>query len=142
MHTRALRALVRAFACCSVTLVPAAALAGNGFPTYRTSVLDVLGVRGIASAEEGVPIAMRDGTVLNGTLIIPKGAADVKRPALLVQTPYLPQMELEIGKRVEAQLVRDGYVIVVVNDRGTQWSQGSTTGCEERPRTAMTRWNG
>lgn len=138
MNTRACRALLRAFACCSVTLAAAAALAGNGslsnqdqapkgnaFPTFQTSVLDVLGVRGIASAEEGVPIRMRDGTVLNGTLIIPKGAAaDIKRPALLVQTPYLPQMELEIGKRVEAQLVRDGYVIVVVNDRGTQWSQG------------------
>lgn len=138
MNTRAFHALARAFVCCSVTLVTAVALAGDAsqsshdragkdpsFPTYRTSVLDVLGVRGIASAEEGVPITMRDGTVLNGTLIIPKGAsADSKRPALLVQTPYLPQMELAIGKRVEAQLVRDGYVIVVVNDRGTEWSQG------------------
>lgn len=138
MKTHVCRTLLSALLCCPVAFGAATAVAGKmkghtqvqakehlTSPTFRASVLDVLGVRGIARAEEGVPITMRDGVVLNGTLIIPKGAgADSKRPALLVQTPYMPQMELRIGKRVEAQLVRDGYVIVVVNDRGTEWSQG------------------
>jgi predicted acyl esterase len=56
---------------------------------------------------------------------MPNGASSSsKRPAILDQSPYPVQAELTAGRNVLSRLVRKGYVLAVVNDRGTQWSEG------------------
>jgi uncharacterized protein len=87
--------------------------------------LQILGVSRIAHLEQDVLVPLRDGTELTATLVVPDGAsAGSRRPAILDQSPYVPQQELRMGRAVFSRLVRKGYVIVVVNDRGTQWSGG------------------
>lgn len=88
--------------------------------------LDMLQLRGVAHLEEGVLVPLRDGTELMATLIVPNGASpSSRRPTILDQSPYPPALELNMGRRLGLpELVRAGYVLAVVNDRGTQWSQG------------------
>lgn len=94
-------------------------------PAWLQDPLQILGVGQIAHLEEAVLVPLRDGTQLMATLVVPNGAsASSRRPAILDQSPYIPQQELRMGRAVFAPLVREGYVIVVVNDRGTQWSGG------------------
>ena len=99
-------------------------------PTAAASIdalLDRMHVSGRARLDVAVPVALRDGTVLSAIVIVPDGAsATSRRPAILVQTPYTPSFELGIGvdAAVLGELVSQGYVVVVVNVRGTQWSEG------------------
>jgi len=107
----------------------AAALASGQDPAPGSppSVLDVLGVRDAAQLAEAMPVPMRDGAQLIATVVIPNGAsASSKRPAILIQTPYRPEMEAggAVASKLLPRLVREGYVIAIVNDRGTQWSDG------------------
>lgn len=98
---------------------PAAAQDGRANP------LDILHVRGAAHLEEGVLVRLRDGTHLMATLVVPNGASgSSRRPAIIDQSPYPARMEFTGGREVFSRLVREGYVIAVVNDRGTQWSEG------------------
>jgi hypothetical protein len=87
--------------------------------------LDILEVRDIARIEEGVPVTMRDGIQLFAIVITPTqyGSAS-KWPVILIQTPYVAEEELGWGKPLFAQLLREGYVIAIVNVRGSQWSEG------------------
>lgn len=94
-------------------------------PRWLQNPLDILGARKIAHLEQGVWVPLRDGTKLMATLVIPDGAsAHSPRPAILDQSPYPAQAELRMGRAVFSRLIGQGYVIVVVNDRGTQWSEG------------------
>jgi hypothetical protein len=88
--------------------------------------LSVLGVEGLAELVSVVPVPMRDGVNLSAHLIIPKGGAAQKHPVILIRTPYTPASELSepLAPPLLSRLIKDGYVIAVVNDRGTQWSEG------------------
>ncbi|WP_313801831.1 CocE/NonD family hydrolase [Sphingobium sp.] len=87
--------------------------------------LDLLKVRDIATIEQGVPVMMRDGTRLLATIVRPKSAAGTQKlPTILVQTPYLIAKEVRGQALILGRLVRSGYALVVINDRGTHWSEG------------------
>ena len=101
--------------------------AGADKPASPLELLDLLQVRELASIQEAIPVAMRDGTLLSANLIVPNGAsADSRRPVIMIQSPYAPAKELGIPleKAVLTRLIREGYVVAIVNVRGTQWSEG------------------
>nr|WP_047168582.1 CocE/NonD family hydrolase [Sphingomonas sp. Y57] len=85
-------------------------------------LLDLMKVRDVATVQRGVPVGLRDGTRLFATLVIPNRPAGERLPTILIQSPYDPSWEL--GGATVSRLVRAGYAIVVVNVRGTQWSEG------------------
>ena len=90
---------------------------------YLRNPLDTLHVRDVAHLEEGVLVPLKDGTQLMASMIVPNGAsAQSKRPIILIQSPYPNQMEF--GNPVFTRLIQEGYGIIVVNNRGTQWSEG------------------
>jgi len=96
-------------------------------PAETSSLIDMFGLSDVARFEQAVPVEMRDGTWLSADLIIPRDAGErSKRPAILIKTPYDKSLTAEPGlqRDVMARLVRAGYVLAVVNDRGTQWSEG------------------
>ncbi len=106
----------------AVALCAAAAESGGAQSSNPLEILDALAV---AHMEEGVTVPLRDGTQLMATLIIPNSAPkEPKLGAILVQSPYTVPDELRISRAIYAALVRAGYVLAVVNDRGTQWSEG------------------
>ncbi|BBE34188.1 acylase [Sphingosinicella microcystinivorans] len=86
--------------------------------------IDILDARNIATEKSGIPVLMRDGTQLFATIIMPKVNDQERLPTILIQTPYSIDTELKLGTTILPRLVRAGYAIVVVNIRGTQWSEG------------------
>jgi len=112
----------------SVTLSPDAAsdLRRQLANAHAPSPLEVLGLEGAADFEAVVPVPMRDGVRLAATLILPRNAGAQKLPVILIRTPYTPSSEVSepLAPSLLARAVRSGYAIVIVNDRGTQWSEG------------------
>lgn len=103
---------------------------GVGCVAYAADASDLLSMlklSDVATVTRGVPVQMRDGVQLMATVILPTAAADhVRRPAILIQSPYAVGNELggAVSLQLIPRLVREGYAVVVVNDRGTQWSEG------------------
>ena len=93
---------------------------------FPMNALTILGVSDVARLEEGVLVPLSDGTRLMATLVIPNEAsATSKKPTILIQTPYdANKVEISGSRDLLSKLVREGYGIVVVNNRGTQWSEG------------------
>jgi len=91
-------------------------------PLTSQNPLEIIGVADVAHLEEALWVPLRDGTHLMATAVVPNGGT--RGPVILVQSPYPNQMEFGGGKDLFKRLVRKGYSIVVVNDRGTQWSEG------------------
>ncbi len=91
------------------------------------SPLEALGLEGDALFEPVVPVPMRDGVKLSANIILPSGKARQKLPVILIRSPYRPTAEVSepLASTLLPHLVRNGYAIVIVNDRGTQWSEGS-----------------
>lgn len=85
-------------------------------------LLDLMKARDVATLRRGVPVEMRDGTRLLATIVMPNRRADERLPTILIQSPYDPSWELKSAPL--SRLVHAGYAIVVVNVRGTQWSDG------------------
>jgi hypothetical protein len=90
------------------------------------SPLKALGLEGIADFVAVVPVPMRDGVKLSANLIIPKSGTPQKLPVILIRTPYSPASELgePLAPPLLSRLVKSGYAVAIVNDRGTQWSEG------------------
>ena len=113
----------------SVTLPPSAAvdLREQLAAARGPSPLAVLGLESLADFQPVVPVAMRDGVRLSANIILPRGATAQKLPVILIRTPYTPASELSepLAPPLLSRLVRNGYAVVIVNDRGTQWSEGS-----------------
>jgi uncharacterized protein len=88
--------------------------------------LQLLGLQGVADYQPLMPVPMRDGIRLSANLILPHRAEGQKLPVILIRTPYSPGKEVSehLATPLLARLVRSGYAIVIVNDRGTQWSEG------------------
>jgi predicted acyl esterase len=91
------------------------------------SPLEVLGLEKDAVLEPVVPVPMRDGVKLSATILLPKDKAQQKLPVILIRSPYRPSSEVSepLAATLLPHLVRNGYAVVIVNDRGTQWSEGS-----------------
>jgi uncharacterized protein len=89
--------------------------------------IEALGLAGMAEFQPVVPVAMRDGIRLSATIILPRGAGAQRLPVVLIRTPYTPTQEISgpLKSPLLSRLVRSGYAVVIVNDRGTQWSEGS-----------------
>jgi uncharacterized protein len=97
----------------------------DSLPASIHDPLEVLGLAADAEEEQIVPVRMRDGVELAATIIRPRlGDAF---PTVLIRTPYRHGEEVSepLAKQLIPRLVRAGYAIVIVSDRGTQWSQGS-----------------
>ncbi len=108
-----------------------AAILGGRLPeklanAHAPSVLSVLGLEEGAEYRPEVPVPMRDGAHLSANLILPRSQAAQKLPVILIRTPYTPSAEVSepLAPALLARAVRSGYAIVIVNDRGTQWSEG------------------
>jgi len=89
--------------------------------------LETLDLEKEAVIEPVVPVPMRDGVRLSATIILPKDKAQQKLPVILIRSPYKPSSEVSepLASTLLPHLVRNGYAVVIVNDRGTQWSGGS-----------------
>jgi len=113
----------------TVTLPPSAAVdLREQLATARgQSALEVLGLESLADFQPVVPVTLRDGVRLSANIILPRGAAAQKLPVILIRTPYTPASEVSepLAPPLLSRLVRSGYAVVIVNDRGTQWSEGS-----------------
>jgi uncharacterized protein len=90
------------------------------------TLLQTLGLDGAADLRSVVPVPMRDGVRLAATIILPRANAGQHLPVVLIRTPYTPTDEIseDFAVPLLSRLVHDGYAIVLVNDRGTQWSEG------------------
>ena len=96
-------------------------------PPSDDDPLEVLGLTQVAQEDLVVPVTMRDGVQLAATIIRPRSGEGKPLPTVLIRSPYRPADEVgePLAKIVLPRLVKAGYAIVIVNDRGTQWSQGS-----------------
>jgi putative CocE/NonD family hydrolase len=112
----------------TVTLPPSAAvdLREQLANARGPSPLDVLTLEGVADFQPVVPMPMRDGVRLSANVILPRGVAAQKLPVILIRTPYTPASEVSepLAPPLLSRLVRSGYGVIIVNDRGTQWSEG------------------
>ena len=88
----------------------------------RRDLLQWLGVADGAMLERMVMVPMRDGVRLSTAVIRPKASGPV--PTVLIRTPYLKEGELR-NRALFGRLIREGYAIVVQNERGTEWSEGT-----------------
>ncbi len=87
----------------------------------RADLLRRLGLADVATMERMIMVPMRDGIRLSTAVIRPK--AGDRLPTVLVRTPY--PKEGEVGAPLFSRLVREGYALVIQNERGTEWSEGT-----------------
>jgi predicted acyl esterase len=104
------------------TLACALACVGSA-SAQRADVLRLLGVEGEATIERMIMIPMRDGVRLSTAVIRPRGSD--RLPTILIRTPYAKENELLGQRDLFARALREGYAIVVQNERGTEWSEGT-----------------
>lgn len=77
--------------------------------------------------EDMVGIPTRDGIILNTRIYYPRKPKE-NLPTILVRTPYyIPTGDFIWFSRVMAVFLKNGYVIVVNNERGRFWSEGDYT---------------
>jgi uncharacterized protein len=77
-----------------------------------------------ASSQKELFVPMRDGVHLSTDILLPKGTQG-RSPALLVRTPYQKDAEaMSHGKWAEVWL-RHGYALVIQNERGRLYSEGT-----------------
>lgn len=96
-------------------------LAAKSAAAQRADLLQRMGVADLATMERMIMVPMRDGVRLATAVIRPR--AGDKLPTVLVRTPYLK--EGEVRSPLFARLVREGYAVVIQNERGTEWSEGT-----------------
>jgi len=87
----------------------------------RADLLQQLGIAAEATMERLIMVPMRDGVRLSTTVIRPRSGD--RLPTVLVRTPYLKQNE--VNNPLYALFVREGYAVVIQNERGTEWSEGT-----------------
>lgn len=77
--------------------------------------------------DDMVAIPMRDGVVLNGRIYYPKQPKE-NLPAILIRSPYfIPKSDFFWFSKQMAAFLKNGYVIVMNNERGRYWSEGTYT---------------
>jgi uncharacterized protein len=105
----------------------AAALHDELANAHPLTPMETLGLEGMAEFQPVVPVPMRDGVRLSANILLPRGTVAQRLPVILIRTPYTPTQEVSgpLKSSLLSRLVRSGYAVVIVNDRGTQWSEGS-----------------
>lgn len=74
-----------------------------------------------------VDIPMRDGVILNSRIYFPNKPKE-NLPTILLRTPYyIPTSDFIWFSTAMATFLKNGYVIVVNNERGRYWSEGNYT---------------
>jgi uncharacterized protein len=80
------------------------------------------------TTEKEIFVPMRDGIRLSTDVLLPKGAPG-KLPTVLVRTPYdKDTLEPLVSFGWTEFFLRHGYAVVVQNERGLAFSEGSFTG--------------
>lgn len=78
-------------------------------------------IEGRYVVDELIMVPMRDGVRLSTAVIRPDN--DARHPVVLVRTPY--DFPGELSKSFFRTLFANGYAVVMQNERGTHWSEGS-----------------
>lgn len=74
-----------------------------------------------------VEIPLRDGVVLNGRIYFPKQPKE-NLPTILIRSPYfIPKSDFFWFSKQMAAFLKGGYAVVVNNERGRYWSEGTYT---------------
>ncbi len=77
--------------------------------------------------QDMVGIPMRDGVILNSRIYFPKRPKE-NLPTVLLRSPYyIPTSDFRWFATTMATFLKNGYVIVVNNERGRFWSEGDYT---------------
>jgi len=69
-------------------------------------------------------IPMRDGVRLNADVWFPKGERK-NLPVILIRTPYEMSVESAKWMTAMAEWLKEGYAIMISQERGRHWSEGS-----------------
>lgn len=89
-------------------------------PPESTNLAELAGVTETADFLQALPVAMRDGTLLNADVLVPRAGAT--KPAILIKMPYVATAVIRMP--LMARLLKEGYALVIVTDRGMIWSEG------------------
>ena len=82
------------------------------------------GLEAFAIREDLVPVAVKDGTVLRATVLLPRSGEARARPTILIFTPYVPDRMIASYSDILTRQLRSGFAIVIANERGTYYSAG------------------
>lgn len=80
-----------------------------------------------ADRDEQVMMPMRDGVRLNALILFPKDKPRTDLPAVLLRNPYLTEGMVKSFSLYIASLLENGYAIVLQNERGRYFSEGTYT---------------
>lgn len=85
---------------------------------------EALAYLGTVDVKEMVGIPVRDGVVLNSRIYFPESRrADL--PTVLIRSPYfIPKSESQWFAEEVATFLKNGYAVVINNERGRYWSEG------------------
>jgi putative CocE/NonD family hydrolase len=77
--------------------------------------------------EDMVGIPMRDGVILNSRIYFPKQPKK-NLPTILLRTPYyIPAGDFRWFSTTMAAFLKNGFAVVINNERGRYWSEGDYT---------------
>ncbi|WP_340115030.1 CocE/NonD family hydrolase [Maribellus mangrovi] len=103
----------------------------NGYAQCKGCELtynEALAYNQIVDKIEMVEIPMRDGVDLNGRIYFPKDIPRENLPTVLIRSPYfIPNSEFRWFANEIAIFLRNGYVVMLNNERGRYWSEGDYT---------------
>ena len=94
---------------------------GQFAPPQTTNLAEIGGVTDNVDYTQAAPVEMRDGTLLNADVLVPRTAG--KKAAILIKMPYVAMSTMQ-RHPLMTRLLKEGYALVFVTDRGTIWSEG------------------
>jgi X-Pro dipeptidyl-peptidase (S15 family) len=122
-------------------------------PTALESAVRALGADTVRYRVDYIMLPMRDGVRLATVVFRPRAAG--RYPTLMIRTPYQLTSFSEQRRPMHAAQFKNGYVLIVQNERGSEWSEGegprdprafftraASRRCRWRPGSACTRSGG
>jgi uncharacterized protein len=91
-------------------------------PTSLEKSVRDLGADAVRYRVDYIMLPMRDGVRLATVVIRPR--ADGRYPALIIRTPYPETSISDQSKPIHKKQFENSYVLIVQNERGTEWSEG------------------
>lgn len=91
-------------------------------PTALESSVRALGADTVRYRFDYIMLPMRDGVRLATVVIRPR--PEGRYPALVVRTPYAVNSVPDQFKPMHTAQFKKNYVLIVQNERGSQWSEG------------------
>ncbi len=80
-----------------------------------------------ADSEDMTMIPMRDGIRLYSLMLFPRGQPRQNMPTVLLRNPYLTKGMVDGFADYIASLLKNGYAVMIQNERGRYWSEGTFT---------------